>query len=915
MQQLNKTEKSLKPEASPTGITPSMSQYLKIKNANPESLLWYRMGDFYELFFNDAEIASNALGIVLTKRGKYMGEDIPMCGVPVIRADEYLQRLIRQGHRVAICEQLEEPSEARKRGSKAVVHRDVVRLVTPGTLTEDTLLDAKARNFLTAVFAMSNETQELALASLDISTGEFEVSVVDRVDLNNELVRLLPGEILAIDSLLFQQDIMRTCEHISAAQTPIAQATFDSVSGRHALQDYLGVSDLGGYGEFTRSELAAIGALFKYIELTQIGRRPAIRPPKRINREQNMIIDAATRSNLELIRSSSGKKQGSLLAALDRTLTGPGTRELTERISNPLRDITSIIARQDALCFLVDHNVLRDDLRRELRGTPDVARAVSRLSLQRGSPRDLASVRDALDVAAKCASLIEKAGIPIGLPGLLSTISTNLCKPPKKLLQTLRAALVDEPPAVKREGGYIQEGYHPSLSQARSIKDDTRQVLTQLETKYSDITKIKSLKIRHNNILGYFVEVTASNARILTQTPLSDLFKHRQTMANAVRFTTVELSATEGRIASATEKALALEHEIFIKLTKMISAEETALSHLSAALAELDCTAGLAQLAYEENYVRPEVDDSLTLDIRGGRHPVVEQALRRDLSGQFIENDCCLILSAGSDNPPGFDEVSNSRIWLVTGPNMAGKSTFLRQNALILLMAQMGCFVPAKSAHVGVVDRLFSRVGASDDIASGRSTFMVEMVETAGILNQATKHSFVILDEIGRGTSTFDGLSIAWATVEHLANENLSRSLFATHYHELTSLADKLSEVANVKVDVKEWKDEIVFLHKIKLGAADRSYGIHVARLAGLPTSVTTRANEVLALLEKDHMSNSGAGSLKDLPLFALEREKPTKKKSLLIETIRNVKPDELTPRSALELLYYLKEKELQERE
>jgi len=911
-----KTDKSSKKKGPPAGVTPSMAQYLEIKTANPDSLLWYRMGDFYELFFKDAEIAAEALGIVLTKRGKHLGEDIPMCGVPVVRADEYLQRLIRQGYRVAVCEQLEDPAEARKRGSKSVVRRDVVRLVTPGTLTEDALLEANARNYLTAVFAAPGEPAEYALASLDISTGEFEVGVVSEADLNGELVRLLPGEILAVDELIGTPEIIRTGELISAALTPIAQATFDSLAGERSMQDYFGVSDIGAFGEFTRGELASIGALLKYVELTQIGKRPAIRPPKRSGRGATMMIDAASRTSLELLKSTGGNRQGSLIAAIDCTVTGPGARELAARISSPLRNMAGITARLDAVGFLYDHSMLRDDLRHHLRGAPDVARAISRLSLQRGGPRDLAGVRDALTIAARCADLIEEAGDPIGLPTALTAIVKDLRKPPASLVEMLQEALVETPPALKREGGFIRDSYNSSLREAKALRDDSRQVMASLENRYAEAAGVKSLKIRHNNILGYFIEVSAVNAKPLMQEPLSDLFRHRQTMANAVRFTTVELSEIEGRIASAAERALALELEIFAKLAQTITAEERTLSELAAALAELDCTAALAHLAMREGYVRPIVDETLTFDISGGRHPVVEQALQKDLAGPFIENDCCLIPASDPDRPPGFDNPAVGRIWLVTGPNMAGKSTFLRQNALIALMAQMGAFVPARTAHIGIVDRLFSRVGASDDIASGRSTFMVEMVETAGILNQATERSFVILDEIGRGTATFDGLSIAWATVEYLHDINACRALFATHYHELTSLSDRLGEVANVTVDVKEWNDEIVFLHKIKSGAADRSYGIHVARLAGLPHGVTERANEVLEMLEADQAEGKNSSSLlKDLPLFAAAHPEPTLKTSPLIDEVNKINPDELTPLSALEFVYKLKEIVQQERD
>ena len=892
----------------PAGVTPSMAQYLEIKTANPDSLLWYRMGDFYELFFTDAVVAAEALGIVLTKRGKHLGEDIQMCGVPVVRADEYLQRLIRQGFRVAVCEQLEDPTEARKRGSKAVVKRDVVRLVTPGTLTEDALLDAKTRNYLTSVFQEPGDNADYALASLDISTGEFEVGVISAADLTGELVRLLPGEVLSIDAVIKNAEVERTADLITAALTPVPAASFDSLSGERLMREYLHVSDLGAFGEFTRSELAAIGALLTYVELTQLGKRPTVRPPRRSGRGATMIIDAASRSSLEILRATNGDRAGSLLSAIDRTVTGPGARELASWVSSPMRDLPSITSRQDAVAFMVDSHQLRKDIQRTLRGAPDVARAISRLSLQRGGPRDLGTVRDAIATADTCASTLMSAGEPVGLPSALVDLTQSLQGPPDELAQLLAAALVDEPPALRREGGFVQPGYNAALDEALTLRDDSRKVMASLEAKYAETSGVKTLKVRHNNILGYFIEVTAANAKPLMEEPLSDLFRHRQTMANAVRFTTVELSEIEGRIASAAERALAIENDVFAELANAISEHEASLNAMASALAELDCVTGLGQLAVEQNYERPVVDDSLSFDIRGGRHPVVELALQKELAGPFIDNDCCLIPAVSPDSPPGFDDPAVGRIWLVTGPNMAGKSTFLRQNALITLLAQIGSYVPAKSAHIGVVDRLFSRVGASDDIASGRSTFMVEMVETAAILNQATERSFVILDEIGRGTATFDGLSIAWATVENLHDVNRCRALFATHYHELTALADRLGEIANVTVDVKEWKDEIVFLHKVKPGAADRSYGIHVARLAGLPSAVTARATEVLELLEKEQTSGQGSAALDELPLFAATREVESAKSSPLMDAITDINPDELTPRSALELVYRLKE-------
>lgn len=906
-----------------------MAQYLEIKAANPDSLLWYRMGDFYELFFEDAVRASETLSIVLTKRGKHLGEEIPMCGVPVHRADEYLQRLIRAGHRVAVCEQLEDPSEARKRGSKAVVHRDVVRLVTPGTLTEEALLDDKARNYLTAIFrepAERGQLESYVLASVDISTGEFEIGGVGIADIGGEIMRLMPGEIIAADEVLAAPDIARTADLIRSALTPMPLASFDSLAGERALLETLGVSDLGAFGTFSRGELAAAGALLKYVELTQIGARPAIRAPRKSGRGAVLMIDAASRASLELLRSSSGDRRGSLLASIDRTVTGAGSRELAGRIASPLCDVASITRKLDAVQYLLIETLLREDAREALKRTPDIARAVSRIALQRAGPRDLAAVRDALVAGRTCAALLEKVAGAIGLPDDLRAAAAALAKPSDALREALQQALVDEPPPARRDGGFIRTGYDQGLDEARALRDDSRKVMAELEAEYQATTSIKTLKVRHNNILGFFIEVGAAAAKPMLEEPLSESFRHRQTMANAVRFTTPKLVEIEGQIASAAERATALESELFAKLASAIGKEEQTLAGLAAALADLDCLCALAELADTENYTRPIVDDTLTFVIREGRHPVVEQALARDLSGPFIRNDCVLALPTSEDTahysqerdpnapvsyPPGFDQDNTGHIWLVTGPNMAGKSTFLRQNALITLLAQMGSFVPAEHAHIGVVDRLFSRVGASDDIASGRSTFMVEMVETAGILNAATERSFVILDEIGRGTSTFDGLSIAWATVEHLHDVNRCRSLFATHYHELTTLSERLDQVANVTVDVKEWKDEIVFLHKVRSGAADRSYGIHVARLAGLPDAVTGRAKEILSLLEDGRQANNSATALDELPLFAASLAEAsassTAVASALDRAVDEINPDELTPRAALDLIYQLK--------
>lgn len=908
-----------------------MAQFLEIKAANPDCILWYRMGDFYELFFEDAVVASQALGIVLTKRGKHLGQDIPMCGVPIHRADEYLQRLIRRGYRVAVCEQLEDPAEARKRGSKAVVKRDVVRLVTPGTLTEDTLLDARARNYLTAIFRVPagsavsatpliGSPDKVAVASLDISTGECEIGETIGADLPGELVRLSPGEVLATDSMLAEPHLKEWLGVAGAAATPLPNAHFDSLAGERGLKERLGVSELGAFGGFSRAELAAVAALLKYVDLTQIGRQPVLRPPRRTGSNAALLIDAATRSSLELVKATSGGKEGSLLAAIDRTVTGSGARELAARLATPLRDVAAIDARLDCVGYLVEAETLRQDLRAALRTAPDMARAVTRLAFGRGSPRDLAAIRDGLAAAETAAvklTVAAGAGVAdgsmgLGLPAGLDDVRQRLALAAGPLLAELSAALVDEPPQQRRDGGFVRAGYRASLDEALELRDASRNVMAALEARYVDESGVRSLKVRHNNILGFFIEVTQQNAKPLLSAPLSDTFRHRQTMSNAMRFTTTELIETEGRIASAAERAVAIEQEVFAELCARIAGADANLGAIAAALAELDVIAALAELAHDNAYVRPTVEESEAFEIVGGRHPVVEQALTASRAGPFIDNDCLLGRPATPVAPAGFDETSDARIWIVTGPNMAGKSTFLRQNALIAVLAQMGSYVPARAAHIGIVDRLFSRVGAADDIARGRSTFMVEMVETAGILNQATSRSLVILDEIGRGTATFDGLSIAWATLEYLHEVTGCRALFATHYHELTALAGRLKGVDNVTVDVKEWHDDIVFLHKVRAGAADRSYGIQVAKLAGLPATVVTRASEVLKRLEKSDRRSGGTAPLDDLPLFAAAR--PTnpitdeRAPSPIEIALAAINPDELTPRGALDELYRLKD-------
>ncbi|MEJ8572712.1 DNA mismatch repair protein MutS [Microbaculum marinum] len=886
-----------------------MRQFLEIKTANPDCLLFYRMGDFYELFFEDAETASRALGITLTTRGKHLGDDIPMCGVPVHAADDYLQRLIALGHRVAVCEQLEDPAEARKRGSKSVVRRDVVRLVTPGTLTEDNLLDSRRNNFLAALARTKAAGDDgFALAWADISTGEFGVAEAARLELPALIARVEPGELLVSDALYDDPALRNLLRETRAAVTPLPPAVFDSTSAERRLRDYFSVATLDGFGPLTRAETAAAGAVVSYVDRTQVGGRPPLSPPIRETRGAVMAIDPATRANLELVTTLSGDRRGSLAAAVDRTVTAAGGRELTRRLASPLTDHARIAARHEAVAWLVDNAALRRTVREVLRSAPDMARSRARIAVGRGGPRDLAAIRDGIAAAHALAGHLGEVPDAEG-PDRLADIAGRLRAPQRAVHAELAAALVDAPPHLRRDGGFVKAGFAAELDQARDLRDESRKIVAGLQAKYQDDTGVRSLKIRHNNVLGYFVEVTAQHAGKLTAEPNSQTFFHRQTLASQMRFSTGELADLEGRIATAAERALALEMEIFDALVARVVADGEALDAASAALGELDVHAGFAELAVSRDYVRPVMSDDLAFDIHGGRHAVVEQALAGAGDGPFVANDCDL----SPPQPGDGSEADGGRILLVTGPNMAGKSTFLRQNALIAVLAQAGSFVPAESARIGIVDRLFSRVGAADDLARGRSTFMVEMVETAAILNQAGPRSLVILDEIGRGTATFDGLSIAWATIEHLHDVNRCRSLFATHFHELTALSETQARLSNATVRVKEWKGDVVFLHEVVPGAADRSYGVQVAKLAGLPAAVVSRAREVLHKLEETDRNAGAAGIVDDLPLFASHVRRAAApaaaagSPSVLAERLAAVTPDDLTPLQALELLYELK--------
>ncbi len=877
-----------------------MEQYVEIKSVNPDSLLFYRMGDFYELFFADAEEASRALGITLTKRGKHLGEDIPMCGVPVHAAEEYLQRLIGLGYRVAVCEQTENPAEAKKRGSKAVVRRDVVRLVTPGTVTEEKLLDPSRSNYLATLVRIrkGEDASEMAIAWVDISTGSFHIIQISQAELGATLARIEPRE-LVLSETLYQDPELRNLILLEDAALSIElPGFFDSQMASERLKSEFGVKALDGFGNFTKAEVSAAGAILAYVEKTQIAERPALMRPVREEAGDTLFIDAATRTNLELMRTLSGEKKGSLFQAIDMTVSGAGGRLLAERMMSPLKSPAAIEERQDSIAELVGAPELQEDLRVAIKQMPDMPRALSRLSLNRGGPRDLAAIRTGMEVAELLLNRIGKIN-----PSLkeLSIACSDLKALPADLATLLEAAVGEELPLLARDGGFIRAGYNAELDELRELRDESRRIIARMQAEYSGETGVKSLKIRHNNVLGYFIEVTAINAGELTSEEGKARFIHRQTLANAMRFTTTELADIESKIANAAGRALEIELALYTELTSAVLKQAQPISRAADAVAVMDASQGLARLAGRYGYCRPKVDDTLAFSIKGGRHPVVEQALRDETRDPFVANDCDL----------GTDEQSSAGdLWLLTGPNMGGKSTFLRQNALIAILAQMGSYVPADEAHIGIVDRLFSRVGAADDLARGRSTFMVEMVETAAILNQAGNRSFVILDEIGRGTATFDGLSIAWAAIEHLHEVNHCRTLFATHYHELTSLAEPLARLSNVTMKVKEWECDVVFLHEVVPGTADRSYGIQVARLAGLPEAVVTRARDVLNQLESTERANSAKTLIDDLPLFSVVQEESKSIKpetNALRQTLEALTLDELTPREAQQALYDLK--------
>ncbi len=861
-------------------VTPMMAQYHALKAEAGDCLLFYRMGDFFELFFDDARAASRTLDIALTSRGGHDGAPVPMCGVPVHAAEGYLAKLIRAGHRVAIAEQVETPEQAKKRGgSKALVARAIVRFVTAGTLTEDTLLDSKASNWLVA---LAQTGAERGWAAVDVSTGAFELGpLTDGVVA--ELARLAPAEVLAAEGGALIADIPPPLLH----ERP--RGDFETLRATARLAALYGVATLDGFGDFSRAELGAAGALVAWLDQAGAGQLPWLQRPLRREGSERLLIDAATRDSLEITRNQSGDRKGSLLAEVDRTVTGAGARLLAADLAAPLATMAPIVERHQLVAWAVQEDGLRFDIRASLAALPDIGRALGRVVAGRGSPRDLGALRDGLGGARRLREIVSETA---GLPPLLVRLLPQ-CDGHAALVDELARALVETPPTESASGGYIAAGYDAALDALRDTAAGGRRAIAALEAKYRDATGIAALKIRHNAVLGYHVEVTARHADAL-MAPASG-FTHRQTLAGVVRFNSPDLADEASRVVQAAAHAMAAEAAHLESLVALVAARADAIAATADVLARIDVASALAERAAEGGWCRPELVDSPCLDISGGRHPVVEAALAACSGAErFVANDLCL--------------VPDDRLWLVTGPNMGGKSTFLRQNALIVLLAQAGSFVPATRARLGLVDRLFSRVGASDNLARGRSTFMVEMVETAAILAQATDRSFVILDEVGRGTSTYDGLALAWAVVEAVHDINRCRCLFATHYHELTRLSERLDALSLHHVRAREWKGYLVLLHEVTTGPADRSYGLAVARLAGLPGPVIARAKDVLKKLEAGRAATGGlAAGLDDLPLFANLATVDDAPVDALRAMLATIDADALTPREALDQLYRLK--------
>ena len=880
-------------------VTPMMKQFLGIKaEAEPDVLLFFRMGDFYELFFDDAIHAAEALDIALTKRGKHNGFDIPMCGVPVHASETYLHRLIKKGFKVAICEQTETPAEAKKRGYKAIVNREIVRVVTPGTLTEETLLDARGQNFILSIY--KSLLGEYAIAWADISDGSFNVSEVDSMNLPSKLAALSPSEVIIPELLYQDSEFLKTLHLSDTSLTPQPAIKFNYRSAEAHLKKCFNVKSLQGFGSFTKVEISAAGALLNYLELTQAGNKVQLSNLKHNSTSNYLIIDPATRASLEIDRNQRGHKGGSLLSVVDRTVTGAGARLLKQRLNSPLVDSCEINKRLDSVGFFIKKDELLLKLRTELKKMGDMARSVGRLGLGRGSPKDILTLSQGLMLCQEIENFFHDVTDLKKIDNVFNAVKKLKISNNSELFRfavEASEAFLPDAPLNLRQGGFIATGWSSELDELKILRSDSRQHIANLQAEYIEVSSIPTLKVKHNNILGYFIEVTPKYSDKMDDDHLKEIFIHRQTLGSCVRYTTTDLADLDSRITTARDRALALEIDIFQEFVARLIFLTEEIREVALALATLDVLSAASIWATETTAIRPLVDNSTAFSVKEGRHPVVEKSLSKLPDKNFTPNDC--ELDAEINLGP--------RLTLITGPNMAGKSTYLRQNALIVILAQSGFYVPATAAKIGIVDRLFSRVGASDDLSRGQSTFMVEMLETAAILNLATNRSFVILDEIGRGTSTFDGLAIAWSVADHLFEINQSRTLFATHYHELTKMIESTDGTKNVSLKAKEWDGELIFLHDLIAGAADRSYGIQVAKLAGLPVAALRRAQDVLSLLESDH-KNKGS-IIADLPLFDVKAPSQNVQKSETLELIKSLNTDELTPRAALDFLYELKMK------
>ncbi|WP_341813073.1 DNA mismatch repair protein MutS [Wolbachia endosymbiont (group B) of Germaria angustata] len=818
--------------------TPVMEQYLNLKAQYTDHLLFYRLGDFYELFFDDAIKAAKLLNIVLTKRGNSNGQEIPMCGVPAHSSESYLHKLIDLGFKVAICDQLETVDEAKKRGYKSIVKRDVVRVVTPGTIIADSLLEDKSNNYLASIV---EQNDEYAISWLELSTGKFFHTLTSLKALDSDLLRISPRELLISEKFTEDEKIRSILKNYKISITQHAQSFFEYSKSHRTLCEFYKIRELGSIGNFSKVEIMACGALLEYVRVTQRGSIPRLEFPKTYKQQNFMLIDASARRNLELFSTQFGEKKGSLISVIDYTVTASGGRLLKQMLASPLACSKAINLRLSTAQFFVNNHEPRKKIREILSNIPDIERSLSRLILGRGSPKDMNLLKIGLGKTLELSEFLCKieSGENVSLPqqyviqteiqpasraksdeSELSTIHKSLGNH-KDLFELLNSAILDNNLSSVKEGGFIHSKYNSELSELSYILNNSNKLITKLRESYRDLTGIAALKILHNNILGYYVEVSA-NHKIT-----SDIFIHRQSLANSMRYTTNELKELENKILTARDAAIGLEMKIFSELCSEVAKESEKIALAANALAKLDIRTAFAELAVQNNYVKPIIDDSKEFNICSGRHPVVE------VNDKFIANS-----------------INLAGIHLITGPNMAGKSTFLRQNALIAVLAHMGSFVPAESAHIGVIDKIFSRVGATDNITAGYSTFMVEMIETATIVNQATDRSLVILDEIGRGTGVYDGLSIAQAVIEHIHNINKCRAIFATHYHELTKVGEYLENVKCFCMKIKEWKGEVIFLHEVIEGIADESYGIHVAKLAGFPDSVLNRAREVFEELK-----------------------------------------------------------------